>query len=465
MSRRIAIIGAGIVGVTTAWFLRQRGYEVTVYERLAAPAEATSAGNAGIVAPGYVTPWAAPGMPAKLASFLFKEASPIIVRPSLNPAQWRWLSAWLAQCTPERYRLNRERMQRIARLGRDCQRQLRDSIGIDDGLRHGYLQLFRTEADLEMNGAARAMLAEQGVQHRLVTADEARAIVPQLSRATPLAGALYLPDDDSADCQRFCLTLADRARAAGVVFEFNTGILSIRCNEGRVVGLLRGRRRIAEQNAIDCDQVVVCAGVEAAALLRPHGIRVPIYPVKGYSATLEATSDTSATGEATGEATDEATAAGGATAAGKTGATASRQPRLPTMAVMDETYKTALTPMGSRLRIAGTAEFGTASLRLRESALVTLRQVANDWFGPGIDFSSARYWVGARPMTPDGPPLLGRTGIAGLYVNIGHGSTGWTMSCGSASAVAAVIDNEDPGIDLDGLTLARLASEGSRPHG
>ena len=452
MSRRIAVIGAGIIGVTTAWYLRQRGHEVTVHERLAGPAEATSAGNAGIVAPGYVTPWAAPGMPRKLAGFLFKEASPIIVRPSLDPAQWRWLSAWLAQCTPEHYRRNRARMQRIARLGRDCQRQLRDAIGIDDGLRHGYLQLFRTDADIEMNAAARAMLADQGVRHRLLSAAEARTLVPQLAPHTALAGGLHLPDDDSADCQQFCLALTDQARAAGVRFEFNTEIASIRYDNGRVVGLQRRRSPASGADAgglapgvpgaptaVDCDDVVVCAGVAAVGLLQPLGIRVPIYPIKGYSATLEASS-----------AVDGASPAASA-----------RQPRLPTMAVMDETYKTALTPLGTRLRIAGTAEFGNARLQLRESALVTLRKVADDWFGPGIDFRRAQYWVGARPITPDGPPLLGRTGIAGLYVNMGHGSTGWTMSCGSASAVAAVIDGDDPGIDLEGLTLARLANEAS----
>lgn len=432
--RRVAVVGAGIIGVTTAWYLRERDFEVDVYDSRPGPAEATSAGNAGIVAPGYVTPWAAPGMPRKLAGYLFRTASPIIVRPALDPAQWRWLAAWLGQCTPERYRRNRARMQRIARLGRDCQRVLRQRLGVDDSLRQGYLQLFRTEADVEMNRGARAMLAEQGVRHHLLQPAQARALVPQLSGSTPLAAALHLPDDDSADCQRFCLALAERAAAAGVRFHFDTTIQSIRHEQGQVHGLVRARRSIMEPNTIAADAVVVCAGIGAAALLGPLGIRVPIYPVKGYSATLEA-----AHGEGVGSLP--------------------RRPRLPPMAVMDETYKTALTPLGGRLRIAGTAEFGTARLTLRESALATLRQVANDWFGPDIDFSETRYWVGARPMTPDGPPLLGRTGLAGLYVNIGHGSTGWTMSCGSASAVAAVVDDADPGIDLDGLTLARLGED------
>ena len=456
MSRRVAVIGAGIIGVTTAWYLRGRGLEVDVYDSRSGPAEATSAGNAGIVAPGYVTPWAAPGMPRKLAGYLFRSASPIIVRPALDPAQWRWLASWLGQCTPERYRRNRSRMQRIARLGRDCQRELREQLGIDDSLRHGYLQLFRTDADVAMNQPARAMLDEQGVRHQLLNATEARSLVPQLSPTTPLAAALHLPDDDSADCQRFCLALAEQARAAGVRFHFGTTIQSIRHDNGHVFGLVRARRQIMEPNTIDADAVVVCAGIAAPALLRPLGIRMPIYPVKGYSATVEAAPVDTAPVDT---APVESSAAESVTVR-PSPVIAPRRPRLPPMAVMDETYKTALTPLGTQLRIAGTAEFGTANLKLRESALATLRQVANDWFGPDIDFGSARYWVGARPMTPDGPPLLGRTGIGGLFVNVGHGSTGWTMSCGSARAVAALVDNDDPGIDLDGLTLARLAEEG-----
>jgi D-amino-acid dehydrogenase len=431
---RIAVIGAGIVGVTTAWFLRERGFDVTVYEMGDGPALATSAGNAGIVAPGYVTPWAAPGMPRKLAGYLGKAASPIVFRPTADPAQWRWLARWLAECSPDRYRRNRTRMQRIARHGRDALRELRAATGIDDDVRHGYLMLFRTEAEVALNQPARAMLDEQGVAYRLLDAAATRTLEPALSPGAPLAAGLHLPDDESADCQRFCQSLAERAVARGVEFRHGVEIFAIRRDGNRVRGLVHGRRRLAEPNTIDVEAVVICAGNGSAALLAKLGIRVPIYPVKGYSATID-------------------TGSGAASAAGS-------RPRLPSMAVMDEAYKTALTPLGSRLRVAGTAEFGGPKLKLRESALATLRRVADDWFGPGIDFSKARYWVGARPMTPDGPPLLGKTGIDGLLVNIGHGSTGWTMSCGCARVLAALASGDDPGIDLDGLTLGRLTAEG-----
>lgn len=424
--RHVAVVGAGIVGITTAWYLSELGFAVTVFDQLAGPGLATSAANAGIVAPGYVTPWAAPGMPRKLASYWGSAESPVILRPTLDPAQWRWMARWLGECDAERYRRNRERMQRIARLGRDELRRLRASTGIDDRVRQGYLQLYRSERDLALGAPARAMLEAQGTAHALLDAAAARALEPALSATTPLAGALHLPDDESADCQRFCQALAERCAARGVQFRYGIEVASVRRDGPRVKGLLLARRHLGEANTVAADAVVVAAGTGAVPLLAKLGIRVPIYPVKGFSATVPI--------------------AAGATA------------RLPARAVMDEAYKTAMTPLGDELRIAGTAEFGGHALDLRESALRTLRKVADDWFGPGIDFSRARYWAGARPMTPDGPPLIGATGVEGLYVNIGHGSTGWTMSCGTARVVSALVAGADPGIDTDGLTLARLAN-------
>jgi len=423
--KRVAVVGAGIIGVTTAWYLRERGFDVTVYERRAGPALGTSAANAGIIAPGYVTPWAAPGMPRKLASYLLAAESPLIYRPSLDPAQWRWLAAWLRQCTPEHYRRNRERMQRLARYSREQLHLLRAATGIDDQATRGYLQLFRTEADVAMNAPARAMLNEQGVNYQLLDAQQARAREPALQSATPLAGALYLPDDESANCQLFASRLAELAAARGVRFEFGREVAAVRHEYGRTTGLLLVRHRIAEPNIAPCDAVVLAAGVDSVGLLRRLGIAAPIYPVKGYSATIDLHPEAAP----------------------------------PQQAVMDEAYKTAITPLGRQVRVAGTVELSGHRMRLRQSALKTLCKVATDWFGDRFDFATAQYWVGARPMTPDGPPLLGRTLLEGLFVNIGHGSTGWTMSCGSARATADLVAGVAPGIDLDGLTLARLARD------
>jgi len=423
--KRVAVVGAGIIGVTTAWYLRERGFDVTVYERRAGVALGTSAANAGIIAPGYVTPWAAPGMPRKLASYLLAAESPVIYRPSADPAQWRWLAAWLRQCTPEHYRRNRERMQRLARYSREQLHLLRAATGIDDQGTRGYLQLFRTEADVAMNAPARAMLDEQGVNYQLLDAQQARAREPALQAATPLAGALYLPDDEAANCQLFASRLAALAATRGVRFEFGREVAAVRHEHGRASSSPVARHRIAEPNIAPCDAVVLAAGVDSVALLRRLGIAAPIYPIKGYSATIDLREDAAA----------------------------------PQQAVMDEAYKTAITPLGRQVRVAGTAELSGYGMRLRQSALKTLRKVAADWFGDRFDLATARYWVGARPMTPDGPPLLGRTLLEGLFVNIGHGSTGWTMSCGSARAIADLAAGNAPGIDLEGLTLARLARD------
>jgi D-amino-acid dehydrogenase len=423
--KRVAVVGAGIIGVTTAWYLRERGFDVTVYERGAGVALATSAANAGIIAPGYVTPWAAPGMPAKLASFLFKPESPMVLRPSIDPAQWRWAAEWLRQCTPERYRRNRERMQRIARYSLAQLRLLRSQTRIEDRGTLGYLQLFRTEADMALNAPARAMLDQQQVGYQLLDPAQARAREPALLASAQLAGALYLPDDESADCQLFARRLAELAQGRGVKFIYGREVASVRQERGRTVGLLLMRHRIAEPNTAAFDAVVIAAGVHSVPLLRKLGISAPVYPVKGFSATIDLLPGV----------------------------------RAPAQALMDEAYKTAITPLGRQLRVAGTAEFGSHRLRLRQAALRTLRKVAVDWFGDGFDLSTARYWVGARPMTPDGPPLLGRTLLEGLYVNIGHGSTGWTMSCGCARIVADLVAGRAPDIDLEGLTLARLAQD------
>ena len=421
--RRVAVVGAGVIGVTTAWYLREHGFEVTVYERRGGVALGTSAANAGIIAPGYVTPWAAPGMPRKLASYLTRAESPIVFRPSADVAQWRWIASWLRECTIERYRTNRERMQRLARYSREQLHILRAQTGIEDQGNRGYLQLFRTDRDIDLNAPARRMLDEQGVTCHLLDARQVREREPSLQASTPLAGALYLPDDESADCQLFTSALAALAQARGVKFLFDHQVAAIRHEHGRATGLLLVRHRIAEPNIAPFDAVVIAAGVESVPLLRPLGIAAPIYPVKGFSATVDLLPGV----------------------------------RAPAQALMDEAYKTAITPLGRRLRIAGTAEVSGHRLRLRRAALKTLRKVATDWFVGNFDLSTAQYWVGARPMTPDGPPLLGRTMLAGLFVNIGHGSTGWAMSCGSARATADLVAEQPPGIDLDGLTLARLA--------
>jgi D-amino-acid dehydrogenase len=433
-ARRVAVIGAGIVGTCTAWYLRRHGFEVDVIERRDGVARETSWGNAGVIAPGYVTPWAAPGMPRKVLSYLFAAEAPVLFRPVASPALARWVARWLRECELARYRVNKARMQRLAFHSRDALHALRAELGIDDGRRQGYLQLLRSERDLALAGPARALLAENGVPHALLDADAARAREPALARSTPLVGALWLPEDESASCPDFAQALAAASRAAGVRFRFGRTVRRIVVEGGRVRGLEVAATNDGTAGPDDeadtagapglhaCDAVVVAGATDALPLLAEHGIRLPIWPVKGYSTTL-AMPD------------------------------ASRGPR---SAMIDEAYKVAITPFPGRIRVAGTAELGSPALRPRPEALRTLVKVGRDWFPDAADWGAATCWVGARPMTPDGPALLGATPVAGLYLNMGHGSTGWAMAAGAGQVVADVVAGRPAAIDLEGLTLERL---------
>ncbi|MPV68057.1 D-amino acid dehydrogenase [Burkholderia sp. BE17] len=422
----VIVLGAGVIGVTTAWHLREAGCDVTVIEREADVAQATSLGNAGVIAPGYVTPWAAPGMPGKILKYLFKPASPLIFRPTLDAAQWRWIARWLRECEFERFRVNKQRMQRIAYYSRACLHAFRDRYPFDYGASRGYLQLLRGAFDVEMVQPALKVLRDAGIAFRELDAAGCAAIEPGLrwARQAPVGG-IYLPDDEAGDCARFTRELRALCEANGVTFRFRTAIRALDVAGGKVRGVLvdsLDEGATARSDApLAADAIVVALGVDSAGLLRPHGIDVPLYPVKGYSATLAVVDDEKA----------------------------------PRAALMDESLKTAITRFGPTLRVAGTAELGNRHAALRQQALDTLMKVLDDWFPHAADRTSARFWVGRRPMTPDGPPLVGASGIDGLWLNVGHGSTGWAMSMGSGKVVADLVTGREPEIDLSGLTLAR----------
>lgn len=414
--QQIAVIGGGVIGVCTAYFLAEAGYQVVVIERLGNVAEKASFGNAGVVAPGYVTPWAAPGMPKKLLSTLFRSESPVLLKPTLDRALWRWVRMWLAECELERFRINKARMQRIAFYSRHVLQQLREHHQLDYEQTKGYLQLFRSERDIALAQPSLALLGEHGVAHQLVDAEQARAIEPALSAATPLAGGLHLPDDESGNCPLFTKQLKTIAQNMGVEFHFSKTVTALDAQGDRIAMRIDGRE-------FSADAVVVAAGIDSARLLAPLGIRLPLYPIKGYSATAPIRNF------------DEA----------------------PQAALMDESYKIAITRMGSRIRIAGMAELGSVSSDLHEVALRTLAKVGEDWFPDAANYNNASFWSGIRPMLPDGPPVLGATPIRNLYVNIGHGSTGWAMAAGCGMVLADIISGRIPEIDMEGLTLARYA--------
>jgi D-amino-acid dehydrogenase len=412
---RIVVVGAGIVGVCTAHALRRAGNDVTVLERRSGVAQEASFANAGIMAPGYVGPWASPGMPRKVLAYLLRPEAPVVFRPSFSPALWRWIGRWLGECRLERYRLNRARMQRLAFYSQKELHALRTTHAIEYEQATGFLQLFRTEAEVEASAPVRALLGELGVRHTLLDATQCRTLEPALHPATTLAGGLHLPEEETGNCAFFAHQLKDIAVRAGVEFRFGVEVLGIDMALGRIDALQ------TVNGPLRADVYVLAGGVDSAALLERIGIRLPLLGIKGYSATAPITAFEHA----------------------------------PFLSVMDETYKVAITRMGNRMRVAGTAELGTRGMQLRESALSTLMKVAHDWFPYAANYRKGKFWVGARPMLPDGPPVLGRTPIGNLYLNIGHGSSGWVMAAGSARIVADVIAAREPEIDLEGLTLDR----------
>ncbi|MEG0822680.1 MAG: D-amino acid dehydrogenase, partial [Burkholderiaceae bacterium] len=413
----VVVVGAGIIGVTTAYSLRRQGFEVTVIERHSGVAQETSFANGGFVAPAYTSPSAAPGMVGRALRHLFGSRSPLVYRPRLDAAQWRFVTRWLGECKRERWERNRARMQRLAFYSRDEMAVIRNRHALDYEQSTGVLQLFRTEKEMAASEGARKLLAEAGVPFALLSPEACRSVEAAIHPAAKLAGGLHLPEDETGNCAFFAHQLKDIAIASGVDFRFDTSVRALMRNGERV------DRVITDRGEMACDAVVVAAGVASDTLIRPLGITLPLYPVKGYAATAPITAYEHA----------------------------------PFMAVVDETHKVVITRMGNRMRLAGTGEIGSRQLFLRESALATLLDSAREWFPYASSWRAARFWVGARPMLPDGPPVLGPTKIKGLYLNLGHGGSGWGMAAGSARVLSDLIAGQQPEIDLDGLTLERFA--------
>ncbi|MFT4068211.1 D-amino acid dehydrogenase [Paraburkholderia sp.] len=421
---RVIVVGGGIIGLATAFYLNAHGVSVQLIEREADVARMTSKGNAGVISPGCVTPWAAPGMPFKIVKYLWKPHSPLIYRPQWNGRQWIWVRRWLRECAVERFNVNKQRMQRIAYYSQRCLAEFRGQHEVGYWRNQGFLQVYRSEFDVEMAQPGIRVLQEAGIAHRVLTGDAIFEVEPSLRWSTVRpAAALHLPDDETGDCAVFASRLRAICATAGVEFLFDTEVCVLDRAGDEVNGIV-ARRANGVVETLHGDAVIVAGGVDSVTLLAPLGVDVPLYPVKGYSATLPVK--------------DEA--------------------KTLRAAVMDEALKVGMTRMGPVVRVAGTAELGDCARALRAKATATLIKTARDWFPEGVDFDTdPRFWVGLRPMTPDGPPILGATPFRRLYVNVGHGSTGWAMAMGSGRVVADVVTGRTPAIDLSGLTLERYA--------
>ncbi|WP_417473486.1 D-amino acid dehydrogenase [Luteimonas mephitis] len=414
---RILILGSGVIGVTSAWYLRQQGHEVVVVDREPGPAMETSFANAGQVSPGYASPWPAPGIPAKAIGWLLSRHAPLAIRPTADPAQYRWLWQMLRNCTNQRYAISKARMVRLAEYSRDCLEELRRDTGIAYEQRTlGTTQLFRTQAQLD--GAAKdiAILRDYNVPYEVLDRAGVVRVEPALAGvADTLAGALRLPGDETGDCHMFTTKLAAMAAAAGVEFRYGKPIDALLADGDRIEGV-----RI-DGKAEGADRYVVALGSWSPRLLAPVGIRLPVYPLKGYSLTIPIT----------------------------------RPDMAPVSTVLDESYKVAITRFDQRIRVGGMAEVSGYDLSLPQRRRETLEMVVRSLYPEGGDLAAAEFWAGLRPSTPDGPPVVGATRYRNLLLNTGHGTLGWTMACGSARYLADLVDGRTPAIDTEGLDISR----------
>ena len=414
---KVIVLGSGVIGVASAYQLALAGHEVTVVDRQPAAALETSYGNAGEVSPGYSAPWAGPGVPIKAVKWLLMHHRPLVIRPTVDLALIRWGLAMLRNCTSARYEINKGRMVRLAEYSRDCLKALRAQTGIRyDERMQGTLQLFRTQAQLDGTAADIAILKRYGVGFELLDREGCIRHEPALANVRDkFVGGLRLPGDETGDCFKFTQNLAALAVRQGVQFRYGTRIQRLQLAGQQIAGV------VTDAGTLKADAYLVALGSYSPLLLKGVGIRIPVYPVKGYSITVPITD------------------AGGA----------------PESTVMDESHKVAVTRLGERIRVGGTAELAGYTLKLHDARRATPEHVVTDLFPRGGDVKRAEFWCGLRPMTPDGTPVVGGTRLPNLFLATGHGTLGWTMAAGTGRVMADVISGRTPGIDMDGLTVDR----------
>jgi D-amino-acid dehydrogenase len=414
---KVIVLGSGVIGVTTAYYLARAGHEVTVVDRQAQPAQETSFANAGEVSPGYSSPWAGPGVPVKAIKWLLMRHGPLVIWPKLDPVMWWWMLKMLRNCTAERYAINKSRMIPIAEYSRDCLRALRAEIGIKyDERSQGTLQLFRKQKQLDGTADDIAVLKQTGVPFEVLDPASCIAVEPGLATAkVKFVGGLRLPQDETGDCHMFTQALAVEAARLGVQFKFNTSIERLVAEGDKITGV------VTNAGTLQADAYVAALGSWSPRMLKPVGVSVPVYPVKGYSITVPIID-----------------------AAGA-----------PESTVMDESYKVAITRLGDRIRVGGTAEISGYSSSLDAARRATLDHSLTDMFPRGGDLTKATFWCGLRPMTPDGPPVIGATRYSNLHLNTGHGTLGWTMACGSGRVLADMLSGRKPDIDVSELNVSR----------
>lgn len=413
---KVLVLGAGVVGVTSAYYLARQGHEVTVIDRENGTAEETSFGNAGQLSFGYSSPWATPGIPLKALKWLFTPHAPLTIRPDGSLFQLRWMLDMWRNCTPARYAANKNRMLRLSAYSRQCLHALQTDTGIQfEGRRQGTLQLFRTQKQMDDAQCDVQVLSDAGIAHELVDGDRLAQYEPALAQVRhKLVGGLRTPEDETGDCRLFTQALTRLAEAEGVRFRYGETIQALQTSGDRVTGVqcVSGLER--------ADAYVVALGSYSPLLLRGL-VDIPVYPMKGYSITVDIADPE----------------------------------RAPVSTLLDETYKIALTRFDQRIRVGGMAEVVGYDTALDPRRQRTLEMVLNDLFPGSHAPGDVHFWTGLRPKTPDSTPIVGPTRLGNLYLNTGHGTLGWTMSCGSGRLIADIVSGKPTDIRHDDLGVQR----------
>ena len=415
---KVLVLGSGVIGVTTAWYLAKAGNEVIVVDRLDSPATETSYANAGMLSFDYSTPWGAPGVPLKAIKWMMQDISPHYFDVKrFDASTISWMMKMLAQCSSEAFDVNKERMLRVARYSADCFRELNAELDLDYDVRmKGTLEVFRSQKELDGAASDVAILERCNVPHEMVDVQSCISHEPALANVKDkIVGGLYLPGDGTGDCHKFTNGLAQECRKLGVQFMMGTEIHSIETTKGKVSSLK------TSAGELKADKYVIALGSYAPYLTRQIGINLPIYPLKGYSLTMPIIDESKA----------------------------------PVSTVMDQKYKVAVTRFDDRIRVGGIAEIANFNKELNPKRRGAIEFTVRDLFPGAGDVDGAEFWTGLRPMTPDSVPILGNTQYDNLVLNSGHGTLGWTMSLGASRYVADVVNGKSPDLNPEGLSMAR----------
>lgn len=410
----VLVLGAGILGTTTAWYLRQAGHNVTVVDRHPGAALETSFANGGQISVSHAEPWANPAAPRKIVRWLGRDDAPLLFRPRADWHQWHWALAFLRECLPSRARHNTAQLIGLGLYSRRSLRELRQELGIEYAqLEKGILHFFTDATEFEAAQPAMAMARDHGMRIEFLNPDQMVRLEPALERARGLlAGGVYAPDDESGDAHRFTQALAGHCAARGVDFRYNTTVTALQADAGRITKVKV--REHGQELTLKADAYVVALGSWSAPLLRSVGVRTLIYPVKGYSATLPL-----------------------------------RNPAaVSTISLTDHAMKIVFTRLGDELRVAGTAELSGYDLTLDPVRCAALVRRATQLFPDTLASEAARYWCGLRPATPSNIPYIGRSKLDNLWLNTGHGTLGWTFGAGSGRALANLMSGNTPALDF-----------------